>query len=180
MSAKILTDISDATHPNSTVSARVWDMYIDNDLIIGGVSNVFATRGVSRSMPANLNITGTEEFIDFSNLRYTNPNAGITYTAPDFVVDFNGFIRFEFNGTADTVNVAKNAITVRVYKNLAQEKLISASGTGGASPDFDVVLSCDVTLPVVIGDTISVTIESDLGTGVLDAGASAFITRLFP
>ena len=33
MSAKILTDISNTTHPNSTVNCRCWDLYVDNSII---------------------------------------------------------------------------------------------------------------------------------------------------
>jgi len=40
MSAKILTDLSDSTHPNSTVSARVWDLVVDNNITGANIPSV--------------------------------------------------------------------------------------------------------------------------------------------
>lgn len=182
MSAKILTDISDTTHPNSTVSCRVWDLYVDNNLNIGSGLNPisFATRGICRSVLLGFGIGPLEDAVEFDNPIYSNPDADITYSAPEFVIDYNGFVRIQFNGYVDTENVAKNGVTLRIKKNGNLEKLVSGSGVGGVDPNFYVCMSADVTLPVIFGDAITITIVSDLGGGLLESGASVFLTKIFP
>jgi len=106
MSASIITNIDDSKHPNSTVSARVWDLYVDNSIFDinkqSGAPNQVLSKNdsnelvwsapsqdssiVTRRNEFNFGIDGTITTIPFDVLIFSN-NSSLVYNGANNTFD---------------------------------------------------------------------------------------------